>query len=57
MEKKLLLGGQSRLSALETSCKFRSRLGFGKCEGLYIPVRRKWKEPLGEFYCKLWVMR
>ena len=56
MEKKSLLGGQSRVSTLEASCKFRSRLGFGKCKGLYISVRRKWKVLLGDFYHKLWVI-
>ena len=55
-KKKSLLGSQSRVSTLEASCKFRSRLGFGKCQGLYIPVRRKWNVPLGDFYCKLWVI-
>lgn len=54
-KKKSLLEGQSRVSTLEASCKFRSRLGFGKCKGLYIPVRGKWNVPLGDFYCKLWV--
>lgn len=49
MEKKSLLGGQSRVSTLEASCKFRSRLGFGKCKGLYISVRRKWKSVAWRF--------
>lgn len=44
------------MSTLEALCKFRSRLGFGKCKGLYIPVCRKWNVPLGDFYYKLWVI-